>query len=144
MSEAQGISLPTVKFTTTIPDAARGKGRAGGESVFQKLMFDMPGPAPGKGKNAPTQFAWFFVPAEVPDTITAPEEREKAAKDQCSKLINRFTSIGRRIRKANPETHDYTFRKARDPEAGDGTGDWGVVVYRIAPGSEKGIIRKAA
>jgi hypothetical protein len=98
-------------------------------------MIDMPAPAPGKGKGAPMQFASFFVATEVPDTITDPEERSKAAKDGTAKLVNRFTSVSRRIRKNLGATHDYTFRKAQDP---DGSGAWGVVVYRIVPGAVKG------
>lgn len=141
---AAGIQLPKINFTSHIPDSARGKGKSG-ENVYQKFMVDMPAPTPGKGKGAPMQFAWFFVPADVPDTITDPAERDKAAKDFCTKLINRFTSVARRIRKDHGETHDFTFRKARDPEAEDGTGQWGIVVYRIQPGTEKGgPVRKAA
>ncbi len=139
------ISLPAINYTTSIPDSGRGKGRAGGENVYQKYMQDMPAPGPAldsKGKpvkGSPTQFAWFFVPAEVPETVTDPAERDKAAKDGCRKLVNRFTSVSRRIRKANSETHDYTFRQARDPNAPEGTqGNWGIIVYRIEPGSDKG------
>ena len=79
---AAGIQLPKIRYTTQIPDSARGRGRPGGsENPYQKLMIDMPAPAAGKGKGAPIQFASFFVPCEVPDTITDPAEREKAAKD---------------------------------------------------------------
>jgi hypothetical protein len=98
----------------------------------------MPAPAPGKGKGAPMQFAWFFVPADKPaDTITDPAEREKAIKANANKLVNRFTSLSRRIRKDNSATHDYTFRKMRDP-ANPESGDFGIVVYRIQPGTDKG------
>ena len=135
-----GIQLPKIKFVSQIPDSARGRGRVGGgENVYQKLMIDMPAPAPGKGKGAPVQYASFFVPTEVPDTITDPDERTKAAKDSTGKLVNRFTSVSRRIRKAHGATHDYTFRKTQDPE----TGEWGVMVYRIEPGAPK-LTRKAA
>lgn len=145
MENATGIQLPTLSYTTTIPDSGRGRGKAGGENVYQKFMTDMPAPAPakdGKGKpikDAPLQFSQFFVPAEVPATITDATERDKAAKDNTKKLVNRFTSISRRIRKTNSATHDYTFRKARDPNAAAGTeGDWGIIVYRIEPGTDKG------
>jgi hypothetical protein len=131
-------ALPQIKFVSSIPDSARGKGRpGGGENPYQALMISMPAPAPGKGKNAPMQFASFFVATEVPETITDPAEREKAAKDGCAKLVNRFTSVARRVRKNHPD-HDFTFRKSRDPEAEDGTGAWGIVVYRIEPGTTKG------
>ena len=74
-----GIQLPKIKFVSQIPDSARGRGRVGGgENVYQKLMIDMPAPAPGKGKGAPVQYASFFVPTEVPDTITDPDERVAA------------------------------------------------------------------
>lgn len=133
---ATGIQLPKIRYTTAIPDSARGRGRPGqGENPYQKLMIDMPAPAPGKGKGAPMQFASFFVATEVSDTITDPDERAKAAKDGTAKLVNRFTSVSRRIRKNLGATHDYTFRKAQDP---DGSGAWGVVVYRIVPGAVKG------
>ena len=126
------ITLPSISYATTIPDSARAGGRSSEPSPWMAFMKDMPAPAPGKGKNAPVQFSWFFVPADVPETITDPAEREKAAKANTSKLINRYTSIARRLRKAHPDTHDFTFRKVRDPNAADGTGDWGVQVFRIA------------
>lgn len=145
MTEAQGIKVPQIKYTTAIPDKGRGKGRTGSESIYRQIMVDMPAPAPGKGKGAAVQYAWFFVAAEVPPTITDPAEREAAAKDEASKLVNKFTQVSRRIRKTQGATHDYTFRKVRDPEAPEGTGDWGLVVYRIEPGAAKaGPQRKAA
>jgi hypothetical protein len=145
MSDAQGIRLPTIRTTTVVPDKGRGRGRQGEASIYQQLMVNMPAPAPGKGKNASPQYSYFFVPAEVPPTITDPAERDKAAKDGCAKLVNRFTQMSRRIRKTNGETHDYTFRKARDPDGpADDTAEWGVVVYRIEPGQAKSLIRRAA
>ena len=126
-----GIVLPKIIFTTSIPETLRGKGKGGAENPYKRFMIDMPAPAAGKGKNAPMQYAQFFVPSAVPDTITDPAEREKAAKDGTAKLINRFTSIGRHIKKSSPE-HEFTFRKARDPN--DPTnGQWGILVYRIQP-----------
>lgn len=130
------VELPTINYTTQIPDSAKVGGRIGGENVFQRFMLDMPAPQPAKGKN-PAQYAWFFVPAEVADTITDEGERDKAAKTNTQKLVNKFTSIARRIRKANSETHDYTFRKVRDPNVADDKGTWGLVVYRIIPGMPK-------
>jgi hypothetical protein len=149
-----GVSaaLPQIRYVSQIPDSARGKGRVGGgENVYQKVMIDMPAPAAPKDakgrpiKDAPVQFASFFVPCEIPATITDPAEREKAAKDQCAKLANRFTSMSRRIRKNHGDGYDFTFRKARDPDATDGAGAWGIVVYRIEPGTVKaGPPRKVA
>lgn len=136
-----GLALPKLGFTSTIPDSQRGKGRTGGENIYQKFMTDMPAPAKdpkNKAKDAPLQYSWFFVPSEVAATITDPAEREKAAKDGTKKLVNRFTSVSRRIRKAHADTHDFTFRKARDPEVADDKGDWGIIVYRIQPGTDKG------
>lgn len=154
VQSAEGITaaLPQIRYTTQIPDSARGKGRPGaGTNIYQQLMIEMPAPAPPKDakgrpiKDAPVQFASFFVPAEVPATITDPAEREKAAKDQCAKLVNRFTSVSRRVRKNHGETHDFTFRKSRDPDATDGAGAWGIIVYRIEPGTVKaGPPKKAA
>lgn len=151
VAAAPSPSLPKINFTTSIPDSQRGRGKVGGgENVYQKIMIDMPAPSLQKDpkgkpiKDAQMQYAWFFVPAEVPDTITDPAERDKAAKDGCGKLVNRFTSISRRIRKANNETHDFTFRKSRDPEVADDKGEWGIVVYRIQPGTDKGGPQKAA
>ena len=139
--------LPKITFVTAIPDSGRGRGRQGGENIYQKLMLEMPAPAKGKGKDAPMQFASFFVAAEVPATVTDPAERDKAAKDMCSKLVNRFTSVGRRIRKDNAD-YDFTFRKMRDPvteATAPNTGAWGITVYRIQPGTDKGgPARKAA
>jgi hypothetical protein len=139
-------ALPKLRYTTQIPETTRGRGRpGGGENVYQKLMIDMPAPAKGKGKDAPTQFASFFVPVEIPATITDAAEREKTAKDKCNKLVNRFTAVSRRIRKTLSETHAYTFRKARDPDVADGAGAWGVMVYRIDPSMvETRAPRKAA
>ena len=138
-------ALPAVKFTTEIPETTRGRGRGGEPSPYQQYMTDMPAPAlKGKGKDAQTQFAWFFVPAEVPATITDPAEIEKAAKDGARKLINRFTSMARRVKKLNPTTHEFTFRKARNPEVQDGTGAWGIVVYRVVPGTKVNPFAKKA
>lgn len=143
-----GITLPKISFTTSIPDSGRGKGKANAETgLYQKLMTDMPAPAKGKGKDAEMQFSQFFVPSVVADTITDATERDKAASDNAKKLVNRFTAISRRIRKDNGATHDYTFRKARDPNAEKGVeGSWGIIVYRIQPGTDKGgpPARKAA
>lgn len=154
MTEAAGITLPKIMFTTSIPDSGRGKGRANGEtSIYQKLMIDMPAPAVAKDakgkpiKDGEIQFSQFFVPAEVPATITDPAERDKEASVNTKRLVNRFTAVSRRIRKDHGETHDFTFRKARDPNAENGTqGDWGIIVYRIQPGTDKGgpPARKAA
>jgi hypothetical protein len=139
--------LPKITFVTSIPDSGRGRGRQSGENIYQKLMLEMPPPAKGKGKDAALQYASFFVPAEVPATVTDPAERDKAAKDMCSKLVNRFTSVSRRIRKDHPD-FDFTFRKMRDPmveATAVGTGAWGITVYRIPPGMDKGgPVRKAA
>jgi hypothetical protein len=135
-----GLQLPKIRLTSVIPDSGKGKGRVGGENIYQKLMIEMPAPAQARDsknkviKDSPLQFASFFVSSEVPATITDPAEREKAAKDGCAKLINRFTSMSRRIRKDKGETHDYTFRKARDPDVADEKGQWGIIVYRIEPG----------
>lgn len=139
------VTLPPVLFTSTIPESVRAGGRGAGENPFQQFMVDMPAPAmKGKGKDAQMQFAHFFVPADpVSDTITDPKEREKAEKAGTSKLVSRFTSISRRIRKTRSDTHDYTFRKARDP-SNPTNGKWGIIVYRIAPGTDKGGPRKAA
>src|SRR5215467_676861 len=136
--EVTGISLPTIKFVTAVPEGGRGRSRAGEGSAYQKFMKDMPAPVAAKGKNGQPQIASFFVPAEVPATITDPAERDKAGKDNCQKLVNRFTSIARRIRKDNADTHDFTFRKSRDPSVTDGTGAWGIIVYRVQPGTDKG------
>lgn len=133
------ITLPTLQTTTALPEIARVGGRSAGTNVYQQFMMDMPAPANGKGKGAPMQYAWFFVPSEVPDTITDEAEREKAAKANTSKLVNRFTSLSRRIRKNNSETHDFTFRKMKNDE-----GQWGLAVYRVPPGMDKGGPQKAA
>jgi hypothetical protein len=131
------IEFPAIKYATEIPETTRGRGKAGEVSPYQQYMIDMPAPAlKGKGKDAQTQFAWFFVPAEVPKTITDVVEYEKASKDGARKLINRFTSMSRRIKKLHPTTHEFTFRKARNPEAADDTGNWGIVVYRVVPGTK--------
>jgi len=142
--QATGITLPKIIFTTSIPNVTRGRGGGGGENPYKKFMIEMPAPAQPKDakgkpvKDAPLQFAQFFVPSEVPDTITDPAEREKAAKANTPKLVNRFTSISRMIRKTMGETHDYAFRKARDPSVADDKGTWGILVYRIQPGTDKG------
>lgn len=151
MTEVQSVSSPKIRFTTQIPESARGRGRpAGAENVIQNAMVNMPAPSPGKDpkgrpiKDAPIQYASFWVPAEVSDTITDPAEREKAAKDACAKLVNRFTSMSRRVRKGHGEDYDFTFRKSRDPDMPE-NGTWGVTVYRIEPGSiKRGPQRKAA
>lgn len=135
--QAATAGLPKIQYTTAIPDSARGGGRVAGagENLYKKLMTEMPAPAKsGKAKDAPMQFAWFFVAADKPaDTITDPKEREKEIKANQQKLVNRFTSIGRRIRKEHADTHDFTYRKMTDPAAPDGTGEPGLVVYRIEP-----------
>jgi hypothetical protein len=128
---ATGITLPKLLFTTSIPETLRGRGKGGAENPYKKFMLEMPAPAKGKGKDAPVSYAQFFVPSVVKETITDPAEREKAAKDGCAKLINRFTSIGRHIKKANA-AYEFTYRKARDPSDPE-NGEWGILVYRIAP-----------
>jgi hypothetical protein len=131
------MEMPEIQFTNKIPDSTRAGGRHGGTNAYQQFMIDMPAPARGRGKNAETEYAWFFVPAEISDTISDEDERAKAQKANTQKLVNRFTSVSRRIRKHHGETHDYTFRKARDPNGGE-DGAWGIVVYRIEPGLSKG------
>lgn len=128
---ATGITLPKLIYTTSIPETLRGRGKGGAENPYKKFMLEMPAPAKGKGKDAPVSYAQFFVPSTVPDTVTDPAERDKAAKDGCAKLINRFTSIGRHIKKSSP-THEFTYRKARDPSDPE-HGQWGILVYRIVP-----------
>ena len=134
------IELPTIAYTTAIPDSAKAGGKRGQPSPYLQFMRDMPAPAlNGKGKDAKMQYAWFFVPADEPaDTITDPDERTKAIKANANKLVNRFTSLARRIRKDSAATHDFTFRKMNDPNVTDGSGPWGLVVYRIPPGTDKG------
>jgi len=140
--------MPEIQFTTTLPQSKRGGGRLSSTNEYQQHMMNMPAPSRGKGRNAETEYAWFFVPAEVSETITDEAEREKAQRDNAQKLVNRFTSVGRRIRKNHGETHNYTFRKLRDPSNrdpnGDSYGDWGIVVFRVeadypkgGPGSKK-------
>jgi hypothetical protein len=119
--------LPTIQFATELPPPAKAGGRSPGGNPFQKLMFDMPEPAADKKGNK--KYAWFWVASEVPDTISDPAERAKEAKVNTQKLVNKFTSLSRRIRKHNSETHNYTMRKQQNE-----AGDWGLVVYRIPPG----------
>jgi hypothetical protein len=119
---------PEIKTTTTVPEPATRGGRHGGENPYQKFMMDMPEPTKAT-KNKPSEISWFFVPAEISETVTDPDERVKAQKTNTQKLVNRFTSIARRIRKKNGDTHDFAFRKQLNEE----TGEWGIVVYRIEP-----------
>lgn len=118
---------PEIKITNTVPEPATRGGRHGGENPYQAFMFGMPAPTKAT-KNKPAEISWFFVPAEVSDTITDADERTKAQKANTQKLVNRFTSIARRIRKKNGETHDYQFRKLLSDD-----GQWGIVVYRVEP-----------
>jgi hypothetical protein len=130
-------SYVKIEYTTRVPDSARAGGRTGQPSPWLQFLKDMPAPSPVKpAKKNPDgspvmNIAWFFIPADQPADTVQGEEREKAVKANANKLVNRFTSIARRIRKTNGDTHNYTFRKVRDPNAEEGQGEWGLQVFRI-------------
>lgn len=114
------IALPEIEYQTAIPEAARAGGRQAGENPYLKYMQGMPLPTmttPKKGQPAVKQYASFFMVADpVSETITDEAEKAKAAKANVDKLINRFTSLARRINKIDP-TANFIFRKATN-EAG--------------------------
>lgn len=72
----------------------------------------------------------FFIPADVPATITDPAEREKAAKDEARKISNRVSGIARRLseeKDASGKQYAFAIRSRQED------GKIGVRVYRVAP-----------
>jgi hypothetical protein len=70
----------------------------------------------------------FFIDAEsgVPASITTPDERGKAAKDEARKISNRVSGLARRLQKADA-SKAYTLRVRTE------NGKLGVRVYCIKP-----------
>ena len=119
-------TAPTLELVDFIPEPARASAAKGG-SVYSQVMRDMSQPKTvGKGRDAKTNYTSFFVQATVADTIEDAAEREKAAKDECKKLANQFTSIARRIKKTLPNAN-FAQRTMKDAN-----GNWGLRVYRMA------------
>lgn len=95
----------------------------GAKSPYSDFMKAMPAPKNGK-------YSQFFIPTEVPATITDAAEREKAGKDAARKIANRVSGVARRITKEDA-TVAYAIRTRVE------NGVHGVRVYRTDPAGEQ-------
>lgn len=116
--------LPASPYAITFGDAppaaaAFGGGRRGEHNPLKQAVLALPAPTGGK-------YPFFNVPVTVADTITDPQEREKALADALRKMVAKVSGITRRVSKADAATH-FTVRSVRE-EAGAF-----VRVWRVEP-----------
>ena len=133
------FTLPTIEVLNALPDVRKVGGRGKGEpNPLLDFMASMPAPTTvtvKQGKNSVQQPQWssFLVPIEeVPDTITDPKQRLSEAKDRVNKLVNKFSSLVRRIVSADEtDTVDFALRKEGEGE------NLGLRVFRTTLEGEK-------